>query len=860
MKPTPKIESNLKKRKLVDTGGRSEECEFAFMTLRDGSIIRRWFMDSCASRHLTNQREKMFDYRPLKDVEFVNAANEGSAVKVVGIGNLKVKQVINGAENVMVLKDVGYAPKCRTNLVSLAKAQRAGVEFTFKGGGTKMEGTYKGRVVLQGDSQERGISELLNMVPVTIGKPDVSFFNAGEDDAMNLAHRRTCHTAVDTLRRMESTNAVQGLNIVKSTKGVGNVCEACVDGKATNKGHARREKSTSKVLELMHTDLCGPIDPPGINGEKYAQLLVDDYSGAIWVSSMSLKSGAAKATKAIVLHAQKLTGQKLITLRPDGAKEFKEGGTKKFLDENNTVLDEIPPYSPESNGRVERQNRTVFEKARTILSELNMMCTFESYKKLWPEAVRTVVYVRNRTLTKSTHRDVRDKTPYEVITGKKPDLSHLRIFGTRVKVLKPQSYRKSKVEPKVWDGVHVGYNDGGSYRAYVPALGRVFVSRDVTFIEKLYRFPQQVSFEVGESRITNDVQGTDDKSGGSDENDEDYHSADEVPDNGGTTNTRLPWISGEYEQESDDDKLTSDGQTTNEVQPVKRRSSRVPKKPNRYSDMGSLAFLTAETLCGSTDESEPSSPESATSGPNKKKWVASMADEMESMMHNRVFDVVSKPDGRKSVACRWVYALKRNSSGKVVRYKSRLVAKGFSQVKGVDYDEVFAPVVRYETLRFLLAHVARHDLELQQVDVKTAFLYGKLNEEIFMDMPTLPEEMMIELLKRFSTGDSNHKRYTKQLRSLKMGGGQNLVLKLRKSIYGLRQAAMEWHRTLKKTLHEFGMTQSTSDPCLFIVENTEGKRCFVRRRYYHRSRIETRMSSGGYDVEGEIHIKHDGRR
>ena len=99
-----------------------------------------------------------------------------------------------------------------------------------------------------------------------------------------LAHGRTSHTAVSTLQKMESMNAVHGLDALKSTKKIGKVCEACVNDKFTNQPHALRQKSTRKALELMHTDLCGPINPHVLNGEKYVQLLTDDSSGAMWSS------------------------------------------------------------------------------------------------------------------------------------------------------------------------------------------------------------------------------------------------------------------------------------------------------------------------------------------------------------------------------------------------------------------------------------------------------------------------------------------------------------------------------------------------------------------------------------------------
>ena len=130
-----------------------------------------------------------------------------------------------------LLKDVGYAPKCCTNLVALEKAQRAGVGIMFKAGTTKMKATIGGRVCMVGDSESTGITELTGMRPVGSDNPVVSFFTAGEDNAVQLAHRLKCHTAVSTLAEMERTNAVRGLGALKSTKKVGNICEACVDGK-----------------------------------------------------------------------------------------------------------------------------------------------------------------------------------------------------------------------------------------------------------------------------------------------------------------------------------------------------------------------------------------------------------------------------------------------------------------------------------------------------------------------------------------------------------------------------------------------------------------------------------------------------
>lgn len=416
---------------------------------------------------------------------------------------------------------------------------------------------------------------------------------------------------------------------------------------------------------------------------------------------MPKKSGAADATRQMVLHAQKLADAKVIAIRPDGAKELRLGATKAFLDKNGTLMDAVPPYYSQSNGRAERANRTVFEKARTILEEMAMMVTLPNYQKLWPEALECVVHVLNRTLTRSSHRDVRNMTPYEIITGNKPDLSYLRIIGTKVKVLRPQKYREGKVSAEVWEGIPVGYMDSGAYRAYIPQLGRIFVSKNVTFIEKLYR-PNSASFNIDSGSDTDD-----------DSND----------------GAAGPWNVGYIGEEAGTDAEKSDAEGNEEpdsdeyedAQVVEspslraasstgpRKSGRKPKRPLRYGHNAHLAFLTAEVMTGNVDNEAPSSEEEAMNIDSKVKWVASMSDELASLADNNIFKVVHAPEGRKVIKCRWVYALKRNSKGHVIRG----TAKGFSQIQGIDYAEVFSPVVRFDTLRFLLAYVAEKDYELK---------------------------------------------------------------------------------------------------------------------------------------------------
>ncbi|RVW68648.1 Retrovirus-related Pol polyprotein from transposon TNT 1-94 [Vitis vinifera] len=151
---------------------------------------------------------------------------------------------------------------------------------------------------------------------------------------------------------------------------------------------------------------------------------------------------------------------------------------------------------------------------------------------------------------------------------------------------------------------------------------------------------------------------------------------------------------------------------------------------------------------------------------DSEKWIEAMKDEMKSMKDNGVWDLVELPKGVKPIGCKWIFKTKRDSKGNIVRYKARLVAKGFTQKEGIDYKETFSPVSSKDSFRIIMALVAHYDLELHQMDVKTAFLNGNIDETIYMVQP-----------ENFESNDS-----------------KQLVCRLKRSIYGLKQASRQWYR------------------------------------------------------------------
>lgn len=190
---------------------------------------------------------------------------------------------------------------------------------------------------------------------------------------------------------------------------------------------------------------------------------------------------------------------------------------------------------------------------------------------------------------------------------------------------------------------------------------------------------------------------------------------------------------------------------------------------------------------------EPTTYEEALQCEYAAEWLHAMAEEMASLHSNNTWTLTALPPGVNPIPVKWVYKIKRDANGNVERFKARLVAKGFRQKEGIDFDEVFAPVGKYSTLRVLLSMAAAQDLEMHQLDIKTAFLNGVLEEQVYIQQPPGYEE-----------------------------GEPGTVCHLHKSLYGLRQAPRAWHLRLKEELEKLGFTASAADPGLYISNDKAG--------------------------------------
>lgn len=187
--------------------------------------------------------------------------------------------------------------------------------------------------------------------------------------------------------------------------------------------------------------------------------------------------------------------------------------------------------------------------------------------------------------------------------------------------------------------------------------------------------------------------------------------------------------------------------------------------------------------------SEPSNYSEDITSADRNNWMTAMQDEMESLEKNGTWDLVKLPKNKKPVRCKWIYKRKEGiSPSEPARYKARLVAKGYSQIPGIDYNDVFFPVVKHSSIRTLLSIVAMHDYELEQLDVKTAFLHGELEEDIYMNQP----------------------------KGFVIPGKENLVCRLKKSLYGLKQSPRQWYKRFDSFMLSRGFKRSDYDSCVYL--------------------------------------------
>lgn len=799
------------KTKKPKASKKSDNALYASLLANNNNKDDRWLVDSGATAHMTHDDSYLVDKRQISDREISLA--DDSKMKVISQGNVKMTMNIGDETSNATLRDVKYAPELCANLLSVSKMTAKGHKVVFEGETCE---------VFNKEDDIVCTATLDNGLYVLDGKPKLNDNNevallTGNHD---IWHRRLGHICDDNLVKVSNAN-----DGVKLSHPKGNTCVICVKGKQARLPFKSKGKRAKDLLDIVHSDLMGKIEVPSQSGALYLITFVDDFSRKVFTVPITHKSQALEEFAKFKAAVENQTSRKIKTLRTDNGTEYCGAEFEKFLEKNGIKHEKTQTYTPQQNGVAERMNRTIIERVRCMLADS------ELHKSFWAEAAVTAAYLINRVPCRGNKL-----SPEEIWSNEKPDLSKLRVFGCKALVHIPKEKRK-KLDVKSTECLLMGYSyETKAYRLYNIKTKKIVISRDVVFFENekevinfdcsnLNSSLSSIVLPLGEDTISLDLPNDNANSSGVLENELSI----ETPNNGATNENiadnsvieenasngeATDEVSLESDDDTDDTVIEIDSSTeiyedlpddatfhpemnedqtlheedespnvSTEVLDYLRSSIRTAGRPKPNYKPPEYNFNTVE------HHTDPLTYEEAILSPNAENWKKAMQSEFDSLMSNNTWDLVELPKGKKAINSKWVFKTKINTHGLVDKYKARTVVKGCSQIEGIDYKETFAPVVRYTSVRFLIAMAAKLKLRIRQMDAVTAFLNGELQEDVYMRQPKGFED------------------------------GTNRVCKLRKSLYGLKQSSRVWNVRLNKTLLKFGLTRSKVDPCVYFLKS-----------------------------------------
>ncbi|GKA40766.1 putative ribonuclease H-like domain-containing protein [Tanacetum coccineum] len=552
--------------------------------------------------------------------------------------------------------------------------------------------------------------------------------------------------------------------------------------------------------------------------KAYCLVVTDDYSRFSWVFFLAKKDETSGILKDFITGIENQLNHQVKIIRCDNGTEFKNYDMNQLCGIKGIKREFSNARTPQQNGVAERKNKTLIEVARTMLADSLLLIPF------WVEAVNIACYVQNRVLVTKPH----NKTPYELLIGRTTIISFMRHFGCLVTILNTLDHL-GKFNGKADEGFLVGYSINSKvFRVFNSRTRKVEENLHVNFLEN----KPNVAGSRPEWFKTNSDAG---QAGKENVPDQEYillpllHTSSNVPSNSEKNESSPKDDAGKKNEVKDSAKegdMNGPREATNTdsinrlntvSSPVNTVSSsfttvdpgRAKEQRHEYEslfdpfmpDLEDFVDLQDTGIFGSAYDDEYVGVEAdlsnletnmsvspiPTTKIHKDHPKAQIIREVDSAMEPKK-TLVDLPHGKKAIVTKWVFRNKRDQRGIVVRNKVRLVAQGYRQEEGVDYDEFFAPVARIETIRLFLAFASYMDFTVYQMDVKSAFLYGTIEKEVYVNQPL---------------GFVDPKF-------------PNRVYKVEKALYGLHQSLEAWYETLSTYLLENRFRRGTIDKTLFI--------------------------------------------
>ncbi|CAJ2661762.1 unnamed protein product [Trifolium pratense] len=701
--------TNIKKY-TVESSGKSL---IAHTSLR-ASSKEDWYFDSGCSRHMTGVEKYLKEVKSYA-TSFVTFG-DGAKGEIKGIGRL-IDHGLPKLESVLLVKGL------TANLINISQLCDQGMKVNF----TKNECLVSNN---GGDILMRGVRSKDNCyLWIPLEEANVSTCLLTKNEEVKLWHQKLGHLNLKSMKRVISEEAIRGLPSLQIQEG--NICGECQIGKQTKVSHQKLQHlSTSRVLELLHMDLMGPIQVESLGGKKYVLVVVDDFSRYTWVNFIREKSETFEEFKNLCLQLQKEKDCGIVRIRSDHGKEFENSKFVDFCAAEGINHEFSSPITPQQNGVVERKNRTLQESARVMLHAKNVPY------KLWAEAMNTACYIHNRvTLRKGTAT-----TLYELWKNRKPTVKYFHVFGSKCYIFADREPRR-KLDPKSDEGIFLGYSTNS--RAY-----RVFNSRTRTMMESI-----NVVVDDSDTTSADPAEETD-------------------------VITPVPALDDDQTEPEPDQHSES---TTEAPRPNKGPSTRTQKNHPLELVIGNpnqgIATRRSKEAISNSCFISKIEPKNVKEALTDEYWINAMQEELTQFKRSEVWDLVPRPDGINVIGTNHGYKKGGNDKTLFVREE-----KGKLMIAQIYVDDiVFGGMSRQMVEHFV--HQMQSEFEMSLVGELTYFLdlqVKQMEDTIFISQ----EKYARNIVKKFGMEVGSHKRTPAHLKLTKDEKGIDVDQSLYRSMIG----------------------------------------------------------------------------
>ena len=661
-------------------------------------------------------------------------------------------------------------------------------------------------------------------------------------ELIRLWHCRFGHASIKRIARLANEGAIGLKHFPKDVTDIHTDCVVCAAGKSKTAPKSKKKaRRSDRILGRVHADLSGPMGTPSRGGALYYGTFIDDATRFSAIYFQKRKSETFSSFQEYEAWATNLHNTRIGAFHTDNGGEYTSDEFRDFFKTKGIQPEYTASNSPHQNGVPERRHQELANIARCLLQQAGLG------DEWWAEAYALANWLVNRLPTIA----LQGETPFERWAGRKPDFTNLHMFGCRAEVLIEQEH-KPKLAPRTKTCMYLGPNYiGEGCRFYDPLTKRTIVSRSATYFEvpmlmagpstpvppptpALLPPPSGASSSSGaapslmpppplhpsvlppldEPRLA-----LQDKSPVALTQREKGSSGSVVPTGGdGSSSTGgaeisvnlpvklpsvtvvIPPLPAGIRIGNPSSKIAPTPAVNNvppttpitTVTPPQIENVRAPDATSGPRRSARLAEKAMEQVLAAIPD--PKTVEEALNSAEAEHWKKAMDVEYDAVMRNKTWTLTHLPEGRKAIPSKWVFKRKIKSDGSTERYKGRIVAKGYSQRKGLDFKETFAPVARMTSMRFILALAAHMGYKVYQSDVDSAYLNSLIDTLIFM---TQPEGYV----------DKDH---------------PDMVCQLNKSLYGLKQAGRLWFVMYRDFLLEIGFIELKSDSCIYIRRSKEG--------------------------------------